>query len=280
MKFRLLLLLLLCAAVCEAAPITVKEIQFLVRQRTPEGEIVQEVTRRRLLAPLDAAGEEALREAGATEPLIAALGKPELALSAADAQAEIVRQRMNQTRVAQSAAEDAAALQQQLQRQQKTTATLQGASTTRRMLDGRLVKLQGDEVRAYDARNLEGVRVFAFYFSAGYGKPSRKFTEQLVSTYGRLKTQYPGAFEVIFVSLDGDEFNMAEYMRTERMPWPAVRYGAATAEIKQFKGENTPWLVAISDAGQPLTQNGVDKKYIPPTAVLEGIEHLLTRTKP
>jgi len=230
--------------------------------------------------PLDAASEEALREAGASEPLIAALRKPDLALSEGAARAEIDRQRMDQARVAQSAAEDAAAREQQLQRRQQTMTTLQGASTTRRMLEGLLVKLDGDQVRPFDARALDGVRIFGFYFSAGYGKPSRQFTEQLVTTYHRLKTQYPGKFEVIFVSLDGDEYNMAEYMRTERMPWPAVRYGAATPEIKNFLGEGTPWLVAISDSGLALTKNGVDKKYIPPTAVLGGIEELLGRTKP
>jgi hypothetical protein len=89
-----------------------------------------------------------------------------------------------------------------------------------------------------------------------------------------MKAKYP-EFEVIFISNDRDEFNMREYMRTYKMPWPAVRLGAADAAIQKYAGNGIPWLVAVSDRGQPLTMNGVDKKYLPPGEVLRGMQYLL-----
>jgi nucleoredoxin len=89
-----------------------------------------------------------------------------------------------------------------------------------------------------------------------------------------MKAKHPD-FEVVFVSSDRDEFNMGEYMRTHKMPWPAVRFGAADDGILKFSGSSIPWLAAVSDSGLPLTKNGVDKKYLPPTEVLNSIELLL-----
>lgn len=279
MNYRTLLPILLCAGVCSSAPMTLRELEFLVRQRTPDAEIVQQVAQRRLLAPLDTAAEQALRQSGASDPLLAALRKPELALSPGAALAEMQRQRANQASVAQSAVEDAAAHAQMLQRQQLATENLRRAGATRQMLDGLLVRLDGDELKPFDTRTLESVRVFGFYFSAGWCGPCRKFMPELLAAYQRLKAQYPGQFEIVFVSHDRSEYNMTEFMRANRMPWPAVRYGTKHAALEQMSGKSIPWLVAISDTGQALTQNAVDKKYIAPSTVLRGIEELLAKPR-
>ncbi|CAN0006606.1 unnamed protein product, partial [Hapterophycus canaliculatus] len=47
----------------------------------------------------------------------------------------------------------------------------------------------------------------AFYFSASWCGPCRKYTPQLAALYNRAKSQHK-AFEVVFVSLDGDEDSM------------------------------------------------------------------------
>lgn len=279
MIFRLLLVALVCTTVCHGAPITVREIEFLIRQRTPDAEIVQTAAQRRLLAPLNAAAEAALRDAGASDALIAALSKPEIALSAADTKAEIARMQLHRQQVSQSAAEDAVAHAAQQQRLQKVATSAQSSTATRQMLDGLLVRLEGDQLKPFDARSLDGVRVFGFYYSAMWCNPCRQFTPKLVEAYQRLKAQYGNQFELIFVSSDRDEFNMGEYMRHYRMPWPAIRYGADKSALEQFSGKSIPWLVAISDAAQPLTRNAVDKKYIAPESVLGGLEQLLSQLK-
>jgi hypothetical protein len=51
--------------VASAAPLTVKEIAFHVRTGMPEAEILRDLSKRRLLAPPDAAGEKQLAAIGA-----------------------------------------------------------------------------------------------------------------------------------------------------------------------------------------------------------------------
>ena len=53
----------------------------------------------------------------------------------------------------------------------------------------------------------------------------------------------------------------------------------ADAAAQQYCGESIPWLVVINDDGKPLTQNGIDKKYISADAVLEATEARLKEIK-
>lgn len=261
------------------APMTFKELEFLVRQQTPEDEIVQEVAQRRLVAPIDEQIAAALTRSGATAGLLARLRQPKMLLSPEESRTEFQRQTAQEALAKKTAAENAAAHRELEKRKRQFSATLGSIGAVRQMLDGKLVRMVGDELKPFDARELEKVRLFAFYYSAMWCGPCRKFTPELVAGYQRLKAKYP-EFEVIFVSADRDEFNMREYMRTHKMPWPAVRLGAADAAIKNFAGESIPWLVAVSDRGQPLTTNGVDKKYLAPGEVLRGIEYLLNQMEP
>lgn len=267
MNLRSFLLLLLSAAMAHGAPMSQRELQFLVRQRTPDAEIVRDATQRKLLTPLDSAAEQALRQAGASDALIAALRQPDLALPPAAAQAEMARQRAEQVRASQAAPEPP--------RQREPVVGVSRPGAIRQMLDGRLVRLEGDSLKPFDAQPLADAKIVAFYYSAMWCGPCRKFTPKLVEAYQRLKAKYPTQFELVFVSADRDEFNMAEYMRSYRMPWPAVRLGAATPEIQQFSGSGIPWLVAVSGSGLALTRNGVDKNYINPAQVLGATEAML-----
>lgn len=273
------LLPLLAATLCSAAPVPVREIEFLLRQGTPSAEILATVRERKLAAPIDAATEQALRDSGADASLIAALKSPDMALTPTESALDRQRRMEQELRVSQSMAEDDAAHAARLKQQQQLAANLSRLGATKRMLDGKLVRLDGDQLKPYDMQQLEGVRVYAFYFSAMWCGPCRQFTPQLVEAYQQLKARYPGKFEIVFVSSDRDEFNMHEYMRKYRMPWPAVRFGGADDAIRQFAGDGIPWLVAVSDTAVPLTQNGVDKKYIDPFAILGGIEQIMPLIK-
>jgi nucleoredoxin len=274
------LVILLLATLCgSAAPVTMKELQFLVRQGTPPAEILQAVSERRLLEPLTPEIEQTLRAGGASDALVAALKQPGMALSAAESHAERLRRMEHEAGVSQLAQQDAAFLAQKRQQEQQTAAYMRRSGMIRAALKDKLVRLDGDQLKPYDEQQLDGVRLYAFYYSAMWCGPCRKFTPQLIEAYQRLKTQYPNQFELIFVSSDRDEFNMHEYMRSHRMPWPAVRFGSVDDSLRQFSGGSIPWLVAVSEAGMPLTRNGVDKKYIAPEAVLGGIEQLLAQLK-
>jgi hypothetical protein len=63
------------------------------------------------------------------------------------------------------------------------------------------------------------------------------------------------------------------------MPWPAMRLGTEGAMKNQYCGGSIPWLVAVDGSGRALTTNGVDKKYLNPEEVLQGIEYLLTQSR-
>lgn len=267
-------LLLGPAGLAFGAPMTFKELEFLVRQQTPENEIVREVAQRRLVAPIDEQIAAALTRSGATAGLLARLREPAMLLTPEESRTEFQRQMAQEALARKGAVENAAAHRELEKRKQQFSATIGSIGATRQMLDGKLVRMVGDELKPFDVRELEKVRLYAFYYSAMWCGPCRKFTPELVAAYQRLKAKYP-EFEVIFVSADRDEFNMREYMRTHKMPWPAVRLGAADAAIKNYSGNGIPWLVAVSDRGQPLTTNGVDKKYLAPSEVLRGIQYLL-----
>ena len=93
-RFRFLLVAAFTAlgGVCFAAPMTVKEVDFLVRMKTPDAEIVRELTTRRLIAPLDAAGEQQLSASGASAGLIAQIKSGAYTLAPEQARTETLRQ--------------------------------------------------------------------------------------------------------------------------------------------------------------------------------------------
>jgi thiol-disulfide isomerase/thioredoxin len=270
-----------CALIASlvGAPMDFKELEFLIRQQTAENDIVREVATRRLVAPIDARVEQALKAIGATDGLLTRLKAPTLVLSPEESRAELERTSGHRARVTEAAAQDARTRATLEQQNTRIAQSMKQTGAIRQMLEGRLVKLDGDQVKPYDPRELEKVRLYAFYYSAMWCAPCRKFTPDLVAAYKEIKAKYP-EFEVIFVSQDRDEFNMGEYMRSHKMPWPAVRFGAVNEAINQYLGEGIPWLVAVNDSGLPLTANGKDKKYLPPEQVVEAIRYMLRQVAP
>ena len=145
-------------------------------------------------------------------------------------------------------------------------------------LEGKLVKLRGDEVVPFHASDLKHIRLFLIYNSAHWCGPCRQFTPKLVDFYRRMKPAHPD-MEVIFLSSDRDEFNMGNYMRSSEMPWPAMRFGSGRELAQNYCGESIPWLVVVNDEGKALTQNGIDKKPLNADAVLAAVEARLNETK-
>jgi nucleoredoxin len=270
-------LLLLLAIGAAAAPMTFKELEFLVRQKTPDAQILAEAQKRRLLTPLDPAAVQALKEKGASESLVKSVSAPELVISPAEAAAEQQRQLALKEKTAQAMAEDAAAAAALEDYRRKVAGVNATRGKMAGILDGKLVRLNGDQFAPVSARDLSNVRVFGLYHSAMWCGPCRKFTPKLVAAYKNLKQRYGDQFEIILVSHDRDEFNMQNYMKSDAMPWPAVRFGTKIEELKRYSPNGIPWLVAINSAGEPMTKNGLDKNYIQPEQILAAIEELLAK---
>lgn len=264
--------------VCSAAPMTVKELEFHLRVGTPEAEILRDLAARRLIAPLDAAAENQLKAKGASPALLAQIKSGAFNLSPAEAQATLARQSASQQMTARQLGEAQQQASMLEERNAQVAATLKSRGTVQRWLQGQLVYLDGGALRPYDPVKINDTRVFAFYQSASWCGPCKKFTPKLIAAYRELKAKYP-ELEVIFVSSDRDEFNMTEYMRLAGMPWPALKYKQMPPEIEGFFGSSIPWLVLVGDDGRPLSQNGVDRKYLEPDRIIDSLDGYLAQRR-
>ncbi len=268
------LLFVLRGAAPAAAPMTVKDVALMARMRVTEAEILGEVEKRRLLTAIDVEAETVLRSSGMSAALIGKLKSGNYVLSGAEAaevQRRIAAQRSATERQQTLDAKAFAARQQELA---GLGARVLIADQTRALLEGKLIKLRGDQIVPFDAAELKHVRLFLIYNSAHWCGPCREFTPKLVDFYQRMKPQHP-EIEVLFVSSDRDEFNMGNYMRLAHMPWPGIRYDAGPEVKHRFCGDSIPWLTVLDDSGKVLVQND-EQKGINAPAILAAVEQKLT----
>lgn len=105
-------------------------------------------------------------------------------------------------------------------------------------LAGKLEDSNGD--KASNARIRDG-KLFVLYFGASWSEPCRQFAPELVRFFDQVKTRYPGLV-VVLLGRDKTERAMLDYMRTTRMPWPA---------ISPVKVDSSPYLLAYSKGSVP-----------------------------
>jgi len=268
------LLIFLLPAWALGQTMTAKDIALLLRMGVPEAEILQQLQKSRLIAPLDRESESSLRSGGASANLLSHLKSGKLVLTETE-RALAGKQRQQQIAAGAARDRDEGAMAEVRRRQ---AAWLAENASTRdnmvRLLEERLVRLQASELRPFSSDELRDTRIFAFYYAGAWCPACRKLTPQLIEWYRRTKAEHP-EFEVIWVTNDRSELTMAEYMRKAQMPWPAVRFDKADQTVRQFAGDGIPWLVAVDASGVPLTTNAVDKKYVEPEQIMQAIEGLL-----
>ena len=256
-------------------PMSAKDIALMARSGYTEAEIFAEVQKRHFAAPIDAAMEKAMLEGGAPAALIAKLKAGNFVLTA-DQQVALARR---------AAEERAAAMQREqnesqlLQQRREQVAALANSANSRdnimNLLDGRLVHLQASEIVPYSTSNLRDVRMYAFYYSAGWCGPCRKTTPVLAEWYRKVKAAHP-EFELIFVSEDKGEIAYADYMRKNAMPWPAVRFSdVKEPAVNQFSGKSIPWLAVVSRSGSALTKNAEGGAYAAPEQIMQAVDTFL-----
>ncbi|MFI5337956.1 MAG: thioredoxin-like domain-containing protein, partial [Opitutales bacterium] len=131
-------------------------------------------------------------------------------------------------------------------------------------------------LRPYDQRHLNGVKFYGIMFSAGWCGPCREFAPHLLDSYRRLKEMYP-EFELVLVSRDQSLADMLAYMRDEKMPWPALKYGESrqVEEIGRLAGPGIPCLVLIDEEGQVLAHSFKGSDYLGPDSVLDATWRIL-----
>jgi len=138
-----------------------------------------------------------------------------------------------------------------------------------------LMILDDGRLKTFDTSALQGVKYWAFYYSASWCPPCRVFTPKLVDFYHAFKPKHPD-FELIFVNMDQTEEAMVGYMKADKMPWPAVDFDAIDRYgPKKYCGPAIPDLVLVGQDGQVLSDSFNGSMYRGPFAVLEDIKHLV-----
>lgn len=157
------------------------------------------------------------------------------------------------------------------------------ASTTNAIakdLSGDLVSLAGGRrLKRLDDDSLESKKYLAVYFSAAWCGPCRDFTPKLVGWYEQRDEADRGKFEVILMSSDHSAKAMEEYMKDDKMPWPALAYNKRDrSPLAKYSGRGIPCLVIIDGEGNVLSHSYVDGNYVGPSKVLRDLEKLLSES--
>ena len=259
-------------------PLTVPEITLLLHGGYTGDEILRETAGRPLLAPLDAASEKALRDAGADQRFLDALKTDRHALSDTDAAAARQQQAVLAEREAQTRADYASrlmeanreALAAHLAVRKQAALGLMAAQ-----LRGKLVSLHDGALHACDDNVEDSKKLFAFYFAAAASAPCRQFTPQLVRFYQDFAPKHP-AFEVVLVSLDRSADSMEAVMRQDAVPFPALAFDQRASQpgIMKLAEGNPPRLVLVDGEGRLVADSYVDQKYVGPQHVLDELNKL------
>jgi nucleoredoxin len=137
-----------------------------------------------------------------------------------------------------------------------------------------LVILKDNKVVSLKDPDLGNVKYYAFYKSASWCGPCRKFTPELVKFYNRIKPDHP-EFELIMISHDRSEKAMEAYMKSDNMPWPAFEQGKHADAVKSY-GTGIPCLIVTDASGKKLFDSYTEKgQYMGPSSVMREIEKLL-----
>jgi len=150
------------------------------------------------------------------------------------------------------------------------------ANAMERALAGKLVRLEGGKLKTLEAARLTGVKFYAFYYSASWCAPCREFTPGLVDAYGKIRALYP-EFELVLVNHDRSPAAMFDYMRDDKMAWPAVKWSdiAGARDITRYCGDGIPCLVLVDENGKVLSDTNRWGRYVGPDAVLDDTWKIL-----
>ena len=139
-----------------------------------------------------------------------------------------------------------------------------------------LVALKGDALVPFDSNGFLQAPYVILYFGAGWCPDCRHFSPKLVEAY---KTQPAGAhrFEVLLLSRDKTSEGMLQFMRSEKMPWPALAFDKVSkAEDLQrfYSGHGIPCLTVIDSSGAIVLQSKDDQDA---KEVLESLEQKIAK---
>lgn len=239
--------------------------------------VLQEIAERKVVDLLDPTLKKTLLAAGASPRLISVLEEGEYRVD--DATAEQARQAAaemssRQEAQAEKVFRDATAALKEQRARASATLPPPGVAIISALQD-KLVACHDGVIRPIDRGLEENKKLIAFYFSAHWCAPCRKFTPQLVDYYNRVAPQHP-EFELIFVSADRSRFNWETYIRETKMPWPAIDYEqlAGLDGLKQAGGESIPSLLVLDESGHVVASSYEGERYVGPQNAIAGLDKI------
>ena len=280
-RFVLLAAVLLFAAEAHGQdaprPVGLQELSLLLRSGYTGDEVLRETAGRPLLAPLDAAAERALLEAGADARTVALLRDGRRVVSSNEAanaqqrQAAADQYRLDAWEAEQARRADAARESLHAKLAARREEALKQVITT---LRDKLVVFAHNRVEPCDNAALTGKRLFLLYAAAGSDKASLKLTPRLVEFYKKFAPAHP-EFETVFVSADDSAEEMENHLRRTRMPWPALAYDQIEGQpdLAALRRAGLPRLVLINGGGEPLADSSEAGKVSSPQSVLDARVH-------
>jgi thiol-disulfide isomerase/thioredoxin len=249
--------------------------------------LMQELSTRHFADTVDETKEKALVKAGASAELIASLKSGIYSLSpektaAIQEQMAVTEQRRAQQ--AEAARKSEAAYQADLLRKRTakpTTLNTGGTAAISEFLKTNLIRLRSGEAIHADDTALANKKLIAFYFSAEWCGPCRKFTPQLVDYYKRVAPEHP-EFEIVFYSSDKSQYAMEKYMRDENMPWLAIDFVKLKdlGVLRKVAGDGIPSLVLVDSGGNVISSAYENGNYVGPQKVLNDLDAIFAGKAP
>ena len=246
-------------------PLVNKEIALMLRAGFSSEAVLAEVANRHTLESLDANTRKSLLEFGASSQLINALESGVYAASATEVdQAKTPPPIAARPTPVPPSPPPAGGV---------TPAPNEGSLM--RDLRGKLVLCRDGAITPADDSALEQKKLIAFYFSAHWCGPCRKFTPQLVDYYSQIEPQHP-EFAIIFVSCDRSRFNWETYMRDTKMPWLAIDYDRLgdLGPLRRIGGSGIPSLVLVDAGGRILSNSFEGGNYLGPQKVIADLNKI------
>ncbi len=163
---------------------------------------------------------------------------------------------------------------------QETQYIKESDSKLSQFLDGNLVKFENGKLVPYDISSLKEPEFYAFYFSAHWCGPCRRYTPNLVGYYSAMKKIGHDNFELIFVSSDMGVGSMKKYMKEDHMPWPAIKFGKKDNRlISRLRGNGIPCLVVTDKHGHILAHSYQGNEYLGPDVPKKMLTNFLNASK-
>ena len=272
--------LLVFATQAGQLPLTVNQIGLMLRAGYSSNSLMHELSTRHFADTVDETNEKALVKAGASAELIAALKSGIYSLSpekTAAVQQQIAAEEQRRAEQSEASRKSEAAYQARVMRERSAKPAPIGPDvnfgTISEFLKGDLVQMHNGAPSHVDDGALANKKLIAFYFSAQWCGPCRKFTPQLVDYYKRVASEHP-EFEIVFYSRDRSLFAMEKYVREENMPWPAIDFSKLKEKevLAKNAGSGIPSLVLVDSTGKVISSSYTGSQYVGPEKVLADLD--------